>query len=504
MLRLVLGGHWLVQAVQAVLAALCFAAAFLVWQDSGKEEAAKALALQQGVPAAVVLDAFDPARDIHPAGEVHVIGWIDPAHNYRLTEQRKSSDVVRRMFVLFGPADAASSREVRAVLMMSEPQFEAFAESLPELIVDPLAEFPTLRFNGKAEDRPELRGMAEDALAERGLRKAPGFVFIEPWLGGRDKALAPDITSGPIVSGIYALLGAFLALMAVRKMRRGGPVGVQVAEADRLQTAMRMHHAAQGLTPPEPVATPAPVPKRRLPVWPLLVVGGIVALVTVPGLGSYAGLIAPFAMLGIFLLGLRQLKRMAAAGAGALWSRATAAAPGQLAGTTPAAGPARPGPGVAPVQEPAIRSVGGGQPVAKAVLAVGAGLVMLAVAGGWSPAGLSGFTSGPARPVAAPAEAPAAVAQAPAPAEPAAAAAEDRPAPRVAVEEPAPAASPPAFGLPGWLAGALTEIGVAVLVLVLMALSVRRWLRPAAPRFANREVDPFDRLAERLRAGERC
>lgn len=116
---------------QFVLAAALFALAGVFHQEHRKDEAEKVLALRQGVPAPVSLNAFDPEKDIHSADDVHVIGWINTGYNHELTETRaRRSDVVRRMFVLFGPEDTAETGTARAVVLMSEEDVDRFVDGL--------------------------------------------------------------------------------------------------------------------------------------------------------------------------------------------------------------------------------------------------------------------------------------------------------------------------------------------------------------------------------------
>ncbi len=220
MLNTLFRGHWL---VQVLFAALAFAAAGFLYLTHQEREAEKVLALQQGVPAAVSLNAFDPAKDIHPADEVHVIGWINTEYNYELTEtSRKRSDVVRRMFVMFGPEDTAQTKTARAVILMPQYDVDRFIEGLMAN-TSGLADGgnPVFALNGTAESSPTLDNMANDALKEKGLTKAPGFQFIEIWPhDGRAAALAPDPTTGLIVAGGVAAFGLLLLLVGVVKYRR--------------------------------------------------------------------------------------------------------------------------------------------------------------------------------------------------------------------------------------------------------------------------------------------
>lgn len=67
MLKLIFIIRW---PVAFILSLIAFALAAIVFQGIRQDEVDKALALQQGIPAAVSLIAFNPKRDIHPMDEV--------------------------------------------------------------------------------------------------------------------------------------------------------------------------------------------------------------------------------------------------------------------------------------------------------------------------------------------------------------------------------------------------------------------------------------------------
>ena len=123
-LRIAFGGRWYVQFVLALLA---FGAAGYLYQAAQKDAAEMAVALKNGPPAPVSLNAFVPAKDVHAADEVTVTGWFNPAYNYELTEERrKRSDIVRRMFVFFGPEDTGATKTVRAIVLMPPSDVDRF------------------------------------------------------------------------------------------------------------------------------------------------------------------------------------------------------------------------------------------------------------------------------------------------------------------------------------------------------------------------------------------
>jgi hypothetical protein len=209
----------------AVLSVIFFGFAGFILQSGLQFEADKAAALQGPMPEMVPLEAFDATRDVHLAQEVHVQGQINPEYNYTLTEHHTGKgpdyDVVRRMFVLFGPEDAVDAKVARAVVLLHEDQVDAFVGYTADNAVEFTDQGFSFALNGAADTVPDLEDMADDALVKEGLTKASNFVFIEPWLEGRAAALAPapDVPWG--AAGMVSVPAVVFFLMAVWRKRRG-------------------------------------------------------------------------------------------------------------------------------------------------------------------------------------------------------------------------------------------------------------------------------------------
>lgn len=200
--------------------ALISAGLFWLAQDSHQRvtafEAEKAQALQAGAPEPVALDAFTE-EDVHLADEVHVTAWINADHNYELTKERKGPDTVRRMYVLFGPGDGPDSKVARGVVLLHPDRMKDFTDLLVSNVADP--DDPRLLFhlNGKREKTPDLSYMVADALAERGLMKDADFLAVEPYLEGREVALAPNEGAARRNFMAISALGAFVGILALAK-----------------------------------------------------------------------------------------------------------------------------------------------------------------------------------------------------------------------------------------------------------------------------------------------
>jgi len=219
MLRVISGLPW---PVMALIAAGFFWLAQNSREWVAEHEAEKAQALEQGVPAPVPLDQFT-AADVGLVDEVHVTAWINPAHNYELTKERKGPDTVRRMFVLFGPGDGPESTVARGVVVVPPDAMQSLIDLMAAHVADPDDPRMLFNLNGAKESSPDLSSMVNDALAERGLTKDADFLAIAPYFEGREVALAPNpdapMFNFMVIGGI-GLVTALLALVKFMAARR--------------------------------------------------------------------------------------------------------------------------------------------------------------------------------------------------------------------------------------------------------------------------------------------
>ncbi len=230
------------------------------YEHALEAEAEKAAALDAGLPVAVDLSDFDRDRDVYPAGEVHVTGWINPEFNYELVQKRNGITIdTRHMFMMFGSADPADAREVRAAVMLTPAQREDFLARGAEFV----SGFGNggglvFAFNGFGDTYNTLGSLAAKAIAEKGLSKSPDFIFIEPFMDGREAALAPKGIPqktryfGWLAAAVVALIGTMKRVMSVLAGpdRPGGGSNGRAKEASA-------------------VATAAPAPASRTPVLSL-------------------------------------------------------------------------------------------------------------------------------------------------------------------------------------------------------------------------------------------
>ena len=337
MLNLIFRSSWKVKAFFAVVLISLSVALYFV---SLEIEADKARALESGVPAPVSLNDFDPERDIHAADEVHVIGWVNPDFNYRLTETRKrkrsSYDVTRRMFVLMGPDDTAETRTVRAAVLLDEASVDRFLQEMAANLEGVPDYRLIFRLSGTAERSPELESMADDALDKLGVKKVLGFQYIEPWSkAGRAVDLAPDPDTGRDISLVIAGIGGLFLFMAIwgfwrRKdnpsvAKTAGKAAMGPAQTGTLQPTATVLGGLPGPhAPASDAASSRVAAKGHTPRWllPLFAVVAVVALGRVYGGGVATGLF----MLAVFVFGLIQMKRAINEGLASLFGRGTAKA----------------------------------------------------------------------------------------------------------------------------------------------------------------------------------
>lgn len=240
--------------VMALLSALLFWMAQDGYHEEVQREADKAAALLMDMPAPVAIDEFTKA-DVHLADEVHVTAWINTDHNYELTKQRKGTDTVRRMFVLFGPGDTPDTKVARGVIVLHPVDVDAFLEQVLATadVTDPRFVFSLL---GKRVRSPDLSDMVDDAFDERGLSKDSDFLVVEPYLEGRAAALAPDPEAPRQVATIFGVLGAISTLITLVKLRGKARARRKVVVEPSL---------ADVDIPPPAVTAPRPQPRAAQP-----------------------------------------------------------------------------------------------------------------------------------------------------------------------------------------------------------------------------------------------
>ncbi|WP_321366613.1 hypothetical protein [uncultured Celeribacter sp.] len=163
-----------------------------LYQQELVEEAAKAEALERDPPALVNIASFNRDENMSDVKEVNVSAWINADYNYELIERTNGIVRARRfMYVLFGEGDSQDSKVARGALGLTEAQKEAFATHYARYGVGFSEHGAVLALNGFAGSGNGFSSLVSDAFRDEALTKSENFVYVEPFLDGREAALTP-------------------------------------------------------------------------------------------------------------------------------------------------------------------------------------------------------------------------------------------------------------------------------------------------------------------------
>ncbi|MFN4159169.1 MAG: hypothetical protein ACK4GO_12300 [Gemmobacter sp.] len=216
LIRLVFFGFF---PIQFVLAGV------LVWmamttEERGAELSAQYAALRAQEPPAVVdVGDWEESETARLPSELAVTGQLSLDNNTRLV---KRTNGIKRdealLYLLMDPDAGAGDKVVRAGIVLPP-------EKLDELVAYAIAnatgfgpQGPVVTVQG-LKDWPAQSGHARSAIKEQGLTVAPGFYFIEPFLGGREAALARLQATPPDTTWFYGMAAAFVLLGLFNMMR---------------------------------------------------------------------------------------------------------------------------------------------------------------------------------------------------------------------------------------------------------------------------------------------
>jgi hypothetical protein len=212
---------WLFRLPPIVYWLLCpagIALAGFMYVGDRNNEAEKAVALAAKPPAAVKIEAFDPARDTGTAHEVTIIGQVDMEQAMEVTRTRKNE--VREQWVI-APiyATTAADSQGPAIGMLLQRGMVSDAQ-LERLVVGRGPFGPLLELNGTSVD-PASEREALATVRDR-IAIAPGAVYVDPFEAGRRNGLKAS-TNGrdtaigaAVVSLLIGLYGIGLYFFAGR------------------------------------------------------------------------------------------------------------------------------------------------------------------------------------------------------------------------------------------------------------------------------------------------
>lgn len=322
-LSLIFGPFW----VQLLLAAA------LVWMGQSYSQSQRGRLAELQALAATEPPAMIRIEDWRATGgkvtEVNLEVQLLLDHNIHLIERTNFVTTGEAYLYPFGAVGGGDGRAVLGGLVLTEAQRDRFADWAAGQVTDIGfgAEAPTLsvRLEGLI-DNPSEASHAKEALREQGLSLAPDFIFVEPFLDGREAGLAAAIgqsdQTGPLA--VFAVAAVFAGLGLWRLSRRGEPRRTAMAEpqapAEPTSVTRRAQPPMQTLPPrlalpgaAQPAVASVPVARSagmRLRPWHGLVLVGIVMLVWRPSLLPVAVIIALWA--GIFFLSRSVMRGLSA------------------------------------------------------------------------------------------------------------------------------------------------------------------------------------------------
>lgn len=176
-----------------------------------KDEAAKAAALAGKPPAQVLIEKFDPARNVGAANEVRVVAQIDPNSIVDLSRSKKG---VERDHWVIAPlyASDATGPTGPALGLMIVPG-TASDEQLQKMVIGEGKFGLLFDLNGISVKASSERTAIDEATKRVTLK--PDAIYIDPFESGRGEGLGPNSSGRDVslallvVSLLVAAYGAF-------------------------------------------------------------------------------------------------------------------------------------------------------------------------------------------------------------------------------------------------------------------------------------------------------
>lgn len=202
-----------------ILAALLFGAGIYLENiaQSGRQE--RALALEGPMPGVIDLGTFERA-DKGLGDEVNIAAQINTSYNYTLYKGDDGETKARVMWVLFDPASTEDDKIARAAIVIPHSDADTLTNWLFENVHGEGQISPVFHFNGTYDGSVPYDDVAEDAMDDEGLVRAPGFFYIEPFINGREAGLSPRNTDQTSLMTVGSVLALILAAFGGLKMKR--------------------------------------------------------------------------------------------------------------------------------------------------------------------------------------------------------------------------------------------------------------------------------------------
>ena len=212
LVRNILG--WLLAPRQLLALAALRAAGGLLWGYATlQENAERVLALRQGPPQAVAVEAYRGAMDRGPAGEVVLRAMAEPAAPILLTMPGSGERALAvPLFPVSGGEGALGAILLPIDGTAAMPDPRALATSLADGAVE---------VNGRVVDSGDFALVLSGALAREGRHVGERFVAVRPYLEGREAALQP-VAQPPQTWLLLIALAVILGLAASYRHFFGG------------------------------------------------------------------------------------------------------------------------------------------------------------------------------------------------------------------------------------------------------------------------------------------
>lgn len=199
-----------------IIAALLVAAGIFMQNSDNDARAERAEALAGQAPELVALGDFTRA-DIGLANEVNIAAQINTDYTYTLYKGSERDSSARVLWLLFDPEATGEERSVQAAIMVREREAQAFTEWLFKNANGMGALSPVFHINGIRKTYAPYDEVADDAISDENLIKAPNFFYIEPFVNGRAAGLAPRADNDNALLNLAIFAAAVVAAIGVLK-----------------------------------------------------------------------------------------------------------------------------------------------------------------------------------------------------------------------------------------------------------------------------------------------
>ncbi len=207
----------------SVMAVIALALGWFGYQDTQnrqKQADQKMLIADQPQPALSNISAFDPKPEGKALVEANLNARWAFEHNTELTTTSKSGATESKgvmMVFMDETAGPTGDNKVAAVIVTDTANKEALMTWMMEHLRDEALPYPQVQLEGLVGTRRESDHV-DKVLAENNLTRAANFFYLEPYLKGRDAALArvkERVAEGvgmSFLTGMAILIGGIAAL----------------------------------------------------------------------------------------------------------------------------------------------------------------------------------------------------------------------------------------------------------------------------------------------------